>query len=710
MFRTFSFVILLLILIPFGIFVFAQTNQTASKTEQDPTAQLQTALIEIHAVVTDKQGHHIGNLKKEDFELTENKNPQQISFFNIENMTEQLKNPAPERATSNPGGKGSVPVGAPVRTVAIYLDTLNLSTQSLLQTKQTLNKFIDEQLTDHDLAAVITSTGALGVLEQFTRDKKILHYAVSRLNAGLSSRESLFTPYIASLVQRDDRDGIAAAISILQSEEHANGSYKVLAALADARASEVLSEASYRRRYTLFTLKAVAERLSTMPGQRIIAMLSDGFSLMGTDGSHDTHELESATSRAVQSGIFIYSIDAKGLTPPSEFNASSPGGNNPLLSNRLSGYLHDSEEDAHDSLNALARDTGGEHLFNSNDIGGLLKRALDDNQIYYSLAYYPTGETDIKRFRNIVVKVKDHPEYIVRTQKGYSPKELIKAKAEEAKTPEQKLGQAMESPLPVTEIEVAATADFLGREGDPSEVILEVYIDAKNVQFREEEKRFRFDLDVATAIYDSKGKPVITKSDQIKGGVSPDELELAKKAGFDYTKVVSLKPGLYQARVGVREASTEHIGTALAWINVPNIARNKLAISGVFLSEPTSAASSFELNPTITPQSAIRQGIRFYKPGGSLVYSARIYNVESSPTHGTDLMIHIEIVSSGNTVYQNQWQPLSSRTLGKDGTAANIGGQIKLGLKPGIYELHLQIKDQKSKHPTEQTVIFGVDG
>jgi hypothetical protein len=72
-------------------------------------------------------------------------------------------------------------------------------------------------------------------------------------------------------------------------------------------------------------------------------------------------------------------------------------------------------------------------------------------------------------------------------------------------------------------------------------------------------------------------------------------------------------------------------------------------------------------------------------------------------------MIHVEIASSGTPVFQGQWQPMSSRTVGKDASGTNIGGQIKLGLKPGIYELHIQVKDQKSKRPTEQTVIFGVE-
>jgi hypothetical protein len=42
-----------------------------------------------------------------------------------------------------------------------------------------------------------------------------------------------------------------------------------------------------------------------------------------------------------------------------------------------------------DALNALARDTGGFPLFNTNDLNLGLQRVLDDNETYYVLAYEP---------------------------------------------------------------------------------------------------------------------------------------------------------------------------------------------------------------------------------------------------------------------------------------------------------------------------------
>src|SRR5581483_5834991 len=237
--------VFLLICTCYGIIVFAQTSQKQQKPEQDQSVQLQTQLIEIRAVVTDKQGHVIKNLKKEDFELLENKNPQEISFFSMEDIADQSRNPSnPRIITSSPEGKSIIPAGSPARTVVLYIDTLNLSTDSLLRTKQVLNKFIDEQLTDRDLTALITSTGALGVLEQFTRDKRILHYAVNRLGASLSNPDSMFTPYIAAMVLDGDPTAMGVAISILRTEDHLTGDRRFMVMMAQTKAQEVLAEAS----------------------------------------------------------------------------------------------------------------------------------------------------------------------------------------------------------------------------------------------------------------------------------------------------------------------------------------------------------------------------------------------------------------------------------------------------------------------------------
>ena len=58
----------------------AQAGQARDGQDQPPI-RVKTELIELRAVVTDKRGQPISDLKKEDFELTENGKRQEVGFF-----------------------------------------------------------------------------------------------------------------------------------------------------------------------------------------------------------------------------------------------------------------------------------------------------------------------------------------------------------------------------------------------------------------------------------------------------------------------------------------------------------------------------------------------------------------------------------------------------------------------------------------------------
>ena len=165
------------------------------------------------------------------------------------------------------------------------------------------------------------------------------------------------------------------------------------------KANQVLGESAYLRKVTLSTLRGVVARIAEMPGQRMIALFSEGFTLSDSAGGYETADLQSVTSRAARSGVIIYSIAAQGLQV-NMVPASLPGiaeGRQGFRGLRGSGiarpvltdYMAAAERDLQDGLNALARDTGGDAFFNTNDFNGRLQKALDDNRIYYTLAYYP---------------------------------------------------------------------------------------------------------------------------------------------------------------------------------------------------------------------------------------------------------------------------------------------------------------------------------
>jgi VWFA-related protein len=696
-------------------------NSQQSQRNQNPPAQdqpirVKTELIDLRAVVTDKRGQPITDLKKEDFELMENGKPQEVGFFSVVKIPgrgeARRSENSPTNVTTDVPAGAARPAETIGRTVLLYVDTLHLSPQSLLSVKQSLRKFIDERLTDQDLTAIVTSAGSLGVVEQFTRDRHVLRYAVDRLGPRPNARDTLLTPYIAGMVDRGDREALQVARAIYVAEEHASPNDPSITQMVQMKARQVLTEATYMRRATLITLGEVVKRLSDLPGQRLLVMVSDGFTLFDTGGSQDTNDLQSVTSRAVRSGVVIYSIDAKGLQPPALFDASL--GNIPN-DPRISSYVSAGERDLEDGLNALAKDTGGEAFFNTNDTAGAMGRALDDNQVYYTLAYYPAIAESDKKFRKITIRIKNHPEYQVRAQRGYLPADLAKkAKEEEAKTPQQRFVNAILAPLPLTNIGVTAMPYFIEIPGDNAQVSLQIHIDGATLTYREENGRYRFEAEILTMIYNSDGKRVDLKSEIVQGNLAPERLDVAKQNGFQYNRRVQLKPGLYQIRVGVREPGNEKTGTAAAWIETPDLSKkNRLALSSLFMSD--AVAMGIEEPASNNDQGAapslskLVQGIRYYKTGQPVVYFFRLYNAANDKDEA-DAVMQIEILKDEKPILTIPWQPVATRQLGKDAKGLVVGGQLAMrNLQPGIYDLRVSVKSPKMKRPVQHSVAFGIE-
>ena len=79
------------------------------------------------------------------------------------------------------------------------------------------------------------------------------------------------------------------------------------------------------------------------------------------------------------------------------------------------------------------------------------------------------------------------------------------------------------------------------------------------------------DLDIGGIFYDSKGKPVSSLVGRLKIFPVPEDSALAKPSQAVYNFYAWLPAGLYQVRVGVRDLKNDRIGSAMKWIEVPNI-------------------------------------------------------------------------------------------------------------------------------------------
>lgn len=696
--------------------VFAQNPQKKTVSEQQESPiRLRSDLVEVRAVVTDKQGNHIKNLRKEDFEIIENGKAQEVTFFSAESLSDEKKPvaTAPKSPSEKATAKG---LEEPQRTIVFFIDTLHISSVNLLRLQDVLLKFINERLTDRDLAAVVPSSGSLGVFSQFTRDKQVLRNAVSRLSASTVTRaNSLYTPFLAAKVEQEVPMALEAAMNIVMAEDHLPEDphfIEIVKSVTRAKARQILTEATFKRRTSLLTLKAVAERLAELPGQRMLLMLSEGFTMLDNSGITDSSDLQATISRAARSGVVINTFGAKGLSTLSFFDVSRGGftpdatGINNLLSLTSAG-----DRELEDGITRLAKETGGESFLTTNDLQGALGKALDANTFYYALSYYPSGNNDKDSSRRVKVQVKGHSDYHVRAQSGYLATQPKPETIAEVSDPQKRLLQAINSPLTYTGIEVDATADFLDLQADDAQVSLSIYTDGKTLKYLEDNNSFLSKLLLLTEIIDSRGTSQGITQDEIQIRLSPEQYKQATKNVYRYNKRLALKPGLYQIRVGVRDPNTEMIGTSVAWVEIPKPNANRLILSSITFERfiQGNSSSPRESKPTSVPLT-VRRGLSLFRNMDFVAFFCRAYNFSLTAEQATELTVRVQILQDSKTVLEDVTIPFASLVIQKENNSVKFGSQINLkNLKAGMYEIRLTVASQKSKRTATVNKLFQIE-
>jgi VWFA-related protein len=176
----------------------AQQRQAQTQTnpqERENTVRISTQLVQIDATVTDKKGNHVEDLTEEDFELMVDGRKQTLTYFRPVKI-EEAKPEETGRASDR--GAATVPPAMPAkairpeqvrRTIAFVVDDLGLSFESTYYARRALKKFVDEQMQEGDLVAIIRTGRGLGALQQFTGDKRILYAAIEKLTWNPDSRD-----------------------------------------------------------------------------------------------------------------------------------------------------------------------------------------------------------------------------------------------------------------------------------------------------------------------------------------------------------------------------------------------------------------------------------------------------------------------------------------------------------------------------------------
>jgi VWFA-related protein len=157
----------------------------------DTVISINVNLVQIDAVAIDSNGNPVTDLKASDFEIRQDRKFQTITSFSFVPIRSL-------RRAATVQGPSVIPAVLKAedvrRTIVFVVDDLALPFADLVRVRESLGKWVDQQMVTGDLVAVIRTSGGMGAFQRFSSDPRQVHAAIARLTFSLMKGPRMLTP------------------------------------------------------------------------------------------------------------------------------------------------------------------------------------------------------------------------------------------------------------------------------------------------------------------------------------------------------------------------------------------------------------------------------------------------------------------------------------------------------------------------------------
>jgi VWFA-related protein len=536
-------------------------NPQAGGAQQPFTISVRTQLVIETVVVKDGDGKVIDDLTQKDFVVTEDGVPQTISVFEFQKIEDDLipsqPSPAPPAVPATPAA-----VPQPVNTIsperagdvkyrdrrliALYFEMTSMPDADKYRTLGAAQQFISTQMRTADMLAVMAHTGgAVKVLQDFTDNRDLLQTALVKL---LGEDES------------DDSGIVDAGTPFGQDDGEFN---------------------LFNTDRQLAALQTAVNMLRSLSEQKTLVYFASGLMLNGVNNQAQMHATINAAARA---NVAFFPVDARGLVarpPMGDASMSAPGG--VAMFNGAAGRMGaDRFQRSQDTLYALAADTGGKALIDSNDLSAGIVEAQKAFSSYYIIGYYTTNTNLDGKFRRVKISLKEIPAKLTYRQGYFAGKEFSKFTAADK---ERQLEEALMLGDPITDLTIAMELNYFRLNQAEYFVPLTVKIPGSELALAKRGGAEHTVIDFIGEVKDDYGTTIQNVRDKVDIKLSDATAAQLVKSPIQYDTGFTLLPGKYIIKFLARDAETGRIGTYQAPFLVPNLNKElqKVPISSVVL-------------------------------------------------------------------------------------------------------------------------------
>lgn len=508
-------------------------------------------VVNVEVYVTDKEGEPITGLKREDFELFEDKRPMTITnFYATEDGRPKVPvSPAPsaqETVEVVPGLEQPDLPRVPEAQrlyVAVYVDNFNIRPFNRNRMFRDLRQFLVDELTEQDQVMLVSYDRSVKVRHPFTNNPDAIARQLFELE-NLSGHA----------LQKDGERR-----QLLEEIDQADSLYEI-----EFRVRQYAEELSSDASFTLSALKEFIGSLAGLEGRKALIYISDGLEMIhGEDmfnalqrkfldasgmsrmmDFNSQREFQRLVQLANANRVSLYTIDAAGLRVSSSAAAESRGLETAGLSSFVDSVYY---RNLQSPLLFMAEETGGQAIINSNRFTNGLARIGRDFDTYYSLGYTPAHSGDGK-YHGITVRLKDQPRGVrIRHREGYRDKDLRARMAD--KTTSTLMYGFESNPLSIT----LSFGDEELRENGNYVVPVRVSLPIGELELVEREDLHQGRVKLFFSAMDGEGRMSDLQEVPLEIKIPSSEIKNAVGQPYVYSVSLEMRGGSHRLAVAVRD-------------------------------------------------------------------------------------------------------------------------------------------------------------
>ena len=479
------------------------------------------------------------------------------------------------RASSN-----TVPAARAGSHFVIVFDELHLGPAEAVRGRKAVADFLAKGVADGDRVALVGTWEGARWTARLPEGREALRRALDRLQprlVGETVRDRM-TDYEAMRIDRD-RDPIVTDVvmrrlldttaigqdtaspgnqALSQSDQVGGWRDEVL-----SRAAGVYARASARNEQALGVVERALAALALERGRKSLLFVSGGMVQDPRLGIY-----RSVVNEARRVNAAVYFVDARGLEAAQAGMQGEVGTRTEFRD--LGSWFTEARERGEGSQ-ALAADTGGFSLSDTNDLAGGLARIARESRSYYLLGYAPVNRAADGRFRKIEVKVL-RPGVTVRARRGYYAPGGDGKRGKPAEARDAAIQRALDAPFDLGELPLRAIADVgPSREPGKAAVRLLVEADVRGLAFEQKGGAAKDALELLLLVAQRDSGEFTRFDQQLELSLKPETRARYERDGFPIARELALAPGPYQARVVARDRNSGRLGSLLHEFEVPSL-------------------------------------------------------------------------------------------------------------------------------------------